>query len=167
MTQFMTLMPAELFMSNSNTIGNVIISGLLERFPTLKFFSVESGIGYLPFFLQALDHQYVEGGMNTTTELSMPPSHYFKRNMYGSFWFETHGLNEIIDYLGDDRVMFETDFPHPSCLYDDIRQQVDHLVQTFTPERANKIFYENAKSLFKLPDLQPAPARAEATVGAR
>ena len=164
--QFMTLMPAELFMSNSTTIGNILISGMLERFPRLQMFSVESGVGYLPFYLQALDWQYVEGGLDQTRTLSMPPSEYFKRQMYGSFWFETHGLNDAIDYLGDDRVMFETDFPHPSCLYPDLRARIQFLSETLTPGRGEKVMYQNAKRLFKLPDLQPIKPRAEVTSAA-
>jgi predicted TIM-barrel fold metal-dependent hydrolase len=44
-------------MGNLVCIVNLISSGLLDRFPRLKFVSVESGIGWLPFMLESLDYR--------------------------------------------------------------------------------------------------------------
>jgi len=44
-------------MSNARVLSNLIVGGVTERFPELKFVSVESGIGWLPFFLELLDYQ--------------------------------------------------------------------------------------------------------------
>jgi uncharacterized protein len=148
-------MPAELFLSNSATIGNLIVSGLCERFPRLKFFSVESGVGYLPFYLQALDHQYVEGGLDKTGRLPMLPSEYFRRQIYTSFWFETWGLAEAIGFLGSDHVMFETDFPHPSCLYPGTVATVKAFAQQVDQDTLERVVYRNAMEFFDLPALKP------------
>ena len=52
------------------------------------------------------------------------PSEVFRRNCYVSFWFEKWGPAHTIDMIGEDNVMFETDFPHPTCLYPQVREQV-------------------------------------------
>ena len=153
--EFMTLMPVELFLSNSATIGNLIVSGLCERYPRLHFFSVESGVGYLPFYLQALDYQYVEGGLKTTGRLPLLPSEYFRRQIYCSFWFETFGVADAIGFLGADRVMFETDFPHPSCLYPGTVSRIDAFAETVRADVLERVLYRNAKELFNLPALDP------------
>ncbi len=155
MAEFMTMMPAELFLSNSATIGNLIVSGLCERYPRLRFFSVESGVGYLPFYLQALDYQYVEGGLDRTGRLPLLPSEYFRRQIYCSFWFETFGVAEAIGFLGSDRVMFETDFPHPSCLYPGTASRIDAFAATVDDETLERVLYRNAAELFDLPALSP------------
>ena len=46
---------AMMYLSNARVIANIIYSGVLERFPDLKIVSVESGVGWIPFFLEALD----------------------------------------------------------------------------------------------------------------
>ena len=46
-----------MFISNARVICNLILTGLLERYPKLKFVSVESGIGWIPFILEALDYE--------------------------------------------------------------------------------------------------------------
>src|SRR5262249_20115298 len=72
-------------MGNLVCIVNLIWSGLLDRFPQLKFVSVESGIGWLPFMLESLDYQFVENGVD---DLKLRPTEYFQRQIYGSYWFE-------------------------------------------------------------------------------
>jgi uncharacterized protein len=104
-----------LYIGNARVIANFIYSGLLERHPSLKVVSVESGVGWIPFILDALDYQAVE---NNVDHLSMKPSDYFRRQMYACFWFESErDFLHDIDRLGIDNCMFETDFPHPTCLY--------------------------------------------------
>ncbi|MEQ0558279.1 amidohydrolase family protein [Amycolatopsis sp. NEAU-NG30] len=104
-----------LYIGNARVISNIIYSGLLDRHPRLKIVSVESGVGWIPFILDALDYQAVE---NNVDHLSMKPSDYFRRNIHACFWFESQNnfLNDI-SRIGIDNCMFETDFPHPTCLY--------------------------------------------------
>ena len=47
-----------LFINNGRVMGNLILSGLLDRYTKVKFVSVESGIGWLPFLLEAIDYEY-------------------------------------------------------------------------------------------------------------
>ena len=50
-----------------------------------------------------------------------PPSEYFRDHWYATFWFEKNrgDVQGLIDSVGEDNVLFETDFPHPTCLYPD------------------------------------------------
>ena len=51
---------AMMYLTNARVIANLIFSGLLERHPDIRFVSVESGIGWIPFILEALTHQQGE-----------------------------------------------------------------------------------------------------------
>src|SRR4030095_3067180 len=64
-------------MGNLLCIVNLISSGLLDRYPRLKFVSVESGIGWLPFMLESLDYQFVENGVD---ELTLNATEDFRLN---------------------------------------------------------------------------------------
>jgi predicted TIM-barrel fold metal-dependent hydrolase len=103
------------FLGNARTIGSLIISGLCDRFPRLDFVSVESGFGFLPFLVDALDWQWLNVGGRRTYPNRLMPSEYFRRQIYGMFWFETEALELLPKY--QDNIMFETDFPHPTCLH--------------------------------------------------
>ena len=70
-------------------IANLITGGVCHRFPDLKFVSVESGVGWIPFALEHLDWQWKNCGVpQEHPEYDLLPSEYFKRQIYGCFWFE-------------------------------------------------------------------------------
>ena len=108
-----------LFMlGNAKAICEVILSGLCHEYPDLAFVSVESGAGYLPFLVGSLDWQWLNSGARDELPERLMPSEYFRRQVYGTFWFEglePHLLADVLE-LFPDNVMFETDFPHPTSL---------------------------------------------------
>ena len=57
MDHMLAIGSAMMYLSNASVMANLIFSGVLERHPTVQFVSVESGIGWIPFFLQSLDYQ--------------------------------------------------------------------------------------------------------------
>ncbi|MFJ6569250.1 amidohydrolase family protein [Streptomyces sp. NPDC091292] len=143
-----------MYMSNSRIITNFIYSGLLDRHPKLKVVSVESGVGWLPFLLTALDYQADE---NNVDNLKLKPSDYFRRQIYGCFWFEEgEQMMQDVERVGVDNCMFETDFPHPTCLYP---QPLHGIAKTFADtdapwETRRKLLGSNAARVYNidLPD---------------
>lgn len=141
---------ANLFMGNARVIGNLIYSGVPERFPRLKFVSVESGIGWIPFFLECLDHQLHETAPNELADLTMTPSDYFRRQFSGTFWFESAMVPAAIDFLGPQCLMFETDFPHPTCLYPRDEERLAATLSPLPPEVITRIMQDNAAALYRI-----------------
>ncbi len=151
--------PATFFVANSRTIATLIGGGVCHRFPELNFVSVESGVGWLPFTLQALDWMWVECAVTDEhPEYDLLPSEYFKRQIYGCFWFE-HGpmLDATIETLGADNLLYETDFPHPTSMSpgpassaipakDFINQHLGHL----DLPALRKILHDNAARIYNL-----------------
>ncbi len=148
---------AMIFMANGRVLANLIFSGLMERYPTVKFVSVESGIGWIPFFLEALDYQLYESSPSVVDVLSLRPSEYFKRQVYGCFWFERQGLKPTIEALGASQVMFETDYPHPTCLYPDALESVDKALAGMDDATKRQVLQDNAAELYRV-DLPPTAA---------
>jgi predicted TIM-barrel fold metal-dependent hydrolase len=111
-------MPVVFFLHNAKTISQLIAGGVCHRFPTLQFVSVESGVGWIPFAMQALDWMWTECKVHEEhPEYDLTPMEYFKRQISGCFWFE-HGptLDAAIEVLGADRLLYMTDFPHSTCM---------------------------------------------------
>lgn len=139
---------AMLFINNGKTMCNLILSGLLDRYTKLKFVSVESGLGWIPFLLEAMDYQMSETGANAF-KLRKKPSEYFKSNFYACFWFERRNLVHDIRRLGVENCLFETDYPHPVCLYpvDNMDAALDGLTE---PEK-NLVLSGNAARIYHIP----------------
>ena len=150
MSRKLALGSANLFMENARVLGNMIYSGVLERYPKVKVVSVESGIGWIPFMLETLDYEWMETGAQSELTLTMPPSEYFRRQIFGCFWFENTAPTKLIDVIGEDNVLFETDFPHPTCLYPDVKKYLAEVTADWSDERRRKILQDNAASLYKV-----------------
>jgi predicted TIM-barrel fold metal-dependent hydrolase len=124
-----------------------MMSGLLDRFPSLKFVSVESGVGWLPFLIESLDYQFDENGVD---DIRMRPSEYFQRQIYGSYWFEDD-VAPAIEKIGEDNIMFETDFPHATCLYPGVKEQMHRSLRNLEARVQRKLLYETAAKVYQLP----------------
>src|ERR1019366_1215786 len=131
-----------LFVGNARVVVNVICSGLLDRFPELKMVSVESGAGWIPFILEALDYEMAENAPRLADELELRPSEYFRRQMYATTWFERKDLRHTIDALGEDCVMFETDFPHPTCIFPNPLDTAIENMEDLTETQQRKVLSE-------------------------
>ena len=143
---------ASLFQNNSRVLLNSAYSGMFDRHPNLKMVSVESGIGWIPFMLEAMDYELEENAPKHFETLQKLPSQYFRDNWFATFWFEKGNgdLQHLIDIVGEDNIMFETDFPHPTCLHPNPVEAVRDRVATLRPETQRKVMGENAAKLYRL-----------------
>jgi predicted TIM-barrel fold metal-dependent hydrolase len=141
-----------LFIGNARVVTNLILSGMFDRHPDLQMVSVESGIGWIPFILETLDYEMAENAPEELSRLKKSPSEYFRTNLHATFWFENNRnkLPDLIEAVGEDRILFETDFPHPTCLYPNPLQSVEAKMATLSPEARKKIMGENARRLYRL-----------------
>jgi predicted TIM-barrel fold metal-dependent hydrolase len=90
-----------LVLQNACQVCDLIMSGVLARYPTIKFVSVESGIGWIPFVLEAMDYQFHGNNVREERpELDLLPSQYFARNVYACCSFEQTALRRLIDEIG-------------------------------------------------------------------
>lgn len=152
------MMGVSFFLANAKTISELIMGGVCNRFPNLKFVSVESGVGWIPFALEAMDWQWKNCGVfREHPEYQLLPSEYFTRQIYGCFWFEQKSALSAVEQLGADNLLYETDFPHPTSMSpgpattairpdDYLRQNFGHLDEV----SARKILHDNASSLYNL-----------------
>jgi predicted TIM-barrel fold metal-dependent hydrolase len=87
----------------------------------------------------------------------MLPSEYFKRQIYGCFWFEQESALSAIEQLGPDCILYETDFPHPTSMSPGPASAAttprEYLQAAFSgvdDESMTKILYGNAAKLYGL-----------------
>jgi predicted TIM-barrel fold metal-dependent hydrolase len=142
------------FTDNCKYMINLMFSGVLPKYPGLKFVTVESGISWIPFALDAADYMFSKAqGWRENPEYEMLPSEYFRRQVWANYWFERIEDHHI-ERIGADRILFETDFPHPCCLVgDEISNTIDFTLETQPPHVRERILWRNAAELFKRTDL--------------
>ena len=134
----------------------MIFSGALERHPRLKIVLAETGIGWLPYVLERFDDTYDKfvdapeywrrhGGL----AIKMPPSAYFRRHVWATFQTDHVGLR-LLDTLGDDRVMWASDYPHADSTWPESQKAIEENFKDVTPTARRAILCENARQLYRL-----------------
>lgn len=106
---------ALVLLGNAQNIAEVVVSGVCHRYPDLNFVSVENGAGWIPFLGESMDWQWLNVGAHKEYPDRLLPSEYLYRQIYGMYWFEQDSMRAVVDKL-EDRLMFETDFPHATSL---------------------------------------------------
>ena len=145
------------FLSTASAITETVVGGVCARFPHLAFVSVESGIGWLPFLLESMDWQWQATGLHRERPERMLPSEYFRRQFSTCFWFERKTIDFALSILGADRILFETDFPHPTSQTPGpaspgvaAHQYIDETLGHLPTETLVKILRDNAATLYSL-----------------
>jgi uncharacterized protein len=151
-------MGVSFFLANARTIAQLVTGGICHRFPALNFVSVESGIGWIPFALEALDWQWKNCGVDKEhPEYDLLPSEYFHRQIYGSYWFERDSAIHAMEQIGFDNVLYETDYPHPTSMSpgpaSTAQRPPDYLRDTFGGidlADMRKVLHDNAARIYHL-----------------
>jgi predicted TIM-barrel fold metal-dependent hydrolase len=139
-----------MYMSNVRIIVNMCMSDLFDRYPNLKIVSAESGIGWIPFILEAMEFQLDEM-VSEPWEVAFQqrrPTEYFRDHMAVMFWFEESAPQKLIHDIGVDNVLIETDIPHPTCLYPNPKQHFARVLGQLDADTRRKVAQDNAAGLY-------------------
>jgi predicted TIM-barrel fold metal-dependent hydrolase len=93
-------------------VANLCASGVLERFPRLRFATIEAGIGWIPWLLGAMDEAYLKHHFWVRPKLPKLPSEYFRLHGFASFQEDKPGLDLAERYTLVDNLMWGNDYPH-------------------------------------------------------
>jgi predicted TIM-barrel fold metal-dependent hydrolase len=126
---------------------SIIFGGALDRYPDLSIVLGESGVGWIPSLLERMDWQYENEFQGLG--LKLKPSEYWRRQMYATFQWDNVGMH-LLDFLGSDRVMYASDYPHPDGTWPDSEQVADlHMSHLDLACRRN-VLHDNAARVYKL-----------------
>ncbi|MCU1372079.1 MAG: putative TIM-barrel fold metal-dependent hydrolase [Ilumatobacteraceae bacterium] len=134
-----------------SSLTDWLFSGWLARLPTLKIVYSEGQIGWIPYILERADNVWEEnrawGGFGD--KVPEPPSTYYYRQIYGCFFDDVYGL-ENIEKCGVDNICFETDYPHSDSTWPKSREVGQKLMGNLPEDVIYKLVRGNAIDLLQL-----------------
>jgi len=68
-------------------------------------------------WLDRMDRHYFDQGFFNDSRLKMAPSEYFHRQCWISFEPVEGSLPHLVDYLGANKILWATDYPHPDGFF--------------------------------------------------
>jgi predicted TIM-barrel fold metal-dependent hydrolase len=128
-------------------INSLIFEGVLERLPDLKIVVIEAGFAWLPALAWRLDRVW-QRNRSEVPSIERPPSEQIRQQV----WLTSQPMEEpeirshladVVDWLGADRIMFASDYPHWD--FDDPHEALKGIRD---PEIRQKIRFDNAATLF-------------------
>ena len=128
--------------------GSFCAGGVLARHPNLRVAFLEGNCSWLPFFLWRLDEHWERLGDVDAPELTMPPSEYFKRQCFASAEADEEPMKYVIDYMGNDTMLFSTDFPHTDSKFP--RAVERFLDLPIAEEDKRKVLWDNCARYYGL-----------------
>ncbi len=128
--------------------GSFCMGGTLERHPNLRVAFLEGNCSWVPFLLWRMDEHWERQGDVYAPELRMAPSEYFKRQCFVSVECDEEPVKYVIDAIGDDRLVFSTDFPHGDSKFP--RAVESFLRLSISEESKRKILWDNCAAYYGL-----------------
>ena len=136
---------------NMISLGHLIFLGVLERFPKLRVSFLEGNAGWLPFWLGRLDDHGLrdrrQGMWYDIDPLPVSPSEYFLRQGFVACDPDEFHLKGVVDALGDDNIVWNTDYSHPDAPDPD-RALPDFMEQPVSEASKRKILWDNPVRLY-------------------
>jgi uncharacterized protein len=141
---------------------NMIFGGVFERFPDMTFTSAENEAGWAAHVIERCDYEW-KRYQNVEIKdfegrIPKPPSEYFRKNIKLTFMRDTVAV-KMYEMLGDNTLMFQTDFPHGVSTYPNSRQMVDDAFEGMPTEVRDRIAYHNAAELYGFEPMEAVQAR--------
>jgi predicted TIM-barrel fold metal-dependent hydrolase len=135
--------------SMAESIAIMIFGGVFERYPDLKFVSVESGVGWFAFASEYMDAIWNRHRHWTKSQLPKPPSYYMEKNVYGSFIHDKAGV-QMRHLLGAKNIMWSSDYPHSETTFPHSLEEIAHTFEGVSEEDKYKIICGTAKELYHI-----------------
>jgi uncharacterized protein len=140
--------PAGGFSVQAQFIPNLIFSGVLDRYPRLKWVCAETGLGWVNYILEGCDHEWERRHLWTEGVVTRP-SELFRRQVYVDFWYEKAGVEQR-HHIGIENIMWESDYPHSTSTYPESWEFVNRTLAGVPEADRKLLLYGNAMRVYHL-----------------
>jgi uncharacterized protein len=130
-------------------IGQLIFTGVFERNAGLHIAMIETGVGWLPHFLEQMDDRYWRNRSWTELPIDDPPSTYWHSNMSATFIRDDNGIRNRHE-VGVANMMWSTDYPHHGNDWPYSRKVIAETMAALPSEERELIVAGNAVRIFGL-----------------
>jgi predicted TIM-barrel fold metal-dependent hydrolase len=127
----------------------VIWGGVCEKHPKVRIGFLESGGGWIAPWLDRMDRHFDDQGFNDSG-LQTRPSELFKRNCWISFEPVEGSLNVLADYIGPNKIMWATDYPHRDGFFPGAPDMVRERLKGTSPATQHGVLAGGAMGFYGL-----------------
>jgi predicted TIM-barrel fold metal-dependent hydrolase len=138
------------------SIAQMIFGAVFERHPRLRIVSVENDVGWIPHYLERLDHSGAKYGAFAPQRLGLRPSEYFRRHVSATFQEDPLGVR-LRHEIGIECLLWASDYPHSDSTWPRSQEIVERDFAGVSESETRRIVCDNAARLYGF-HLDAAPA---------
>lgn len=132
------------------TVSDLLLSGVLQKHPGLKFVLAEGGIGWMPYIRERVDYTWERHRWYQDIDFDQRPSELMDKHFWGCFIDDQFGV-AVRDLIGIDRITCEIDYPHSDSLWPNSRKHYTELFLDVPDDDVHKMVELNARELYNFP----------------
>jgi predicted TIM-barrel fold metal-dependent hydrolase len=138
-----------IFTNSAASMLDYLTSHVMVKFSNLKLLYAECQIGWIPYVLERIDDVWRTHLWSHKEAHPELPSVYYNDRVFSCFFKDSVGV-QMLDRIGVDQVLFETDYPHQDGTWPHSQQVASELLHGLDPVTVEKILRGNAKKLLGL-----------------
>jgi predicted TIM-barrel fold metal-dependent hydrolase len=132
------------------SISQLVLGGVLERFPRLRVVAAECDIAWLPHWMQRMDHANNKFGAMMDVPLTIAPSDYVRRQVWLTFTDDELGAAGL-QVMGAETVMWGSDFPHTDSTWPNSQAVLDKNLAGVEDAITSRVLHDTAAELYRIP----------------
>ncbi len=140
---------SHVFAMTTGAMTAMIFQGVFERFPELQICWIETGVGWIPHFLECVDDRWWRNRAWGDLSIKQPPSFYWHRNNAASFIVDRSGI-ELRHRAGVDNIMWSSDYPHHGNDWPYSRKVIEEMMGSIPADEQARIAGANAARIWSI-----------------
>lgn len=141
--------PMHFMIDDVMALSMLIGTGVLERFPALKIVVLEAGGGWLPHWVDKMDH-WCDVIHYQVEYLALKPSEYLRRQVWTSFDPDERTIPGVVKALGAERLVWASDYPHMDVVAPSVTEELKEGLRGLNGKTKAKLLGDNARELYGL-----------------
>jgi predicted TIM-barrel fold metal-dependent hydrolase len=130
-------------------LTGMIFGGIPELFPKLRLMYLEAGAGWVPYWMERMDHEYKLRAVEAPLCKTKPSDYIRSGRIFFSCEAEESLLPVVVDKIGEDTLLYASDYPHWDMDFPDSAKELWER-NDLSERTRRKILGENAKQVYGL-----------------
>src|SRR5215472_14198435 len=131
-------------------VSNLIVSRVLERFPSLNVVFADTSLGWISFALEATDYEFDQFGVSAQIPYELKPSEAFRRQCYVVGWYDQANLRRACEYPGAANILWAASLPMANSSWPNSLSDCEACLQGLPEQTRTQVLWRNAAALYNI-----------------
>jgi predicted TIM-barrel fold metal-dependent hydrolase len=134
-------------LEQQRAVASLVGGGVLDLFPEVRFGFLESGCGWVPWFMERLDERFEKLRHHVPLCKKRPREHMTGPQCFFACDPDESSVDHFLEVMGEERLIYASDYPHWDAKFPDTVTMITERTTLSDAQKA-RILGDNARKLF-------------------